>query len=420
MTRNELPLSDIQVGSRIRQKLTAIDTLAASLKERGLLQPIVVDHENRLLAGRRRLEAAKLLGWPQIPVYRLDLSSLDDHALLLESLHVERSENVERVNFTPEEIIRASEEIARRAKEAARRRQASAGPREGRGKKPMATGCGNFPPPVRTKTRDEVAAAFGLSGKTYDKAKQVVAAADANPTLRPLVDRMNATGKVDSAYKAVKAAEEKAKVVEAARSVSLDPAAFDLRHCSMQDLLAGDIAIDHIVTDPPYPEEYLPLYGELARLAKRALKPHGVLAVMCGQSYLPQILAAMSAHMTYRWTAAYLTPGGQAVQLWERKVNTFWKPVLIFGGSSDWIGDVVRSDVNDNDKRFHGWGQSASGMVRLIEALTKPGDRVCDPFMGAGTTGVACAATHRRFLGCDIDSSQVEIARGRIAGVVGA
>ncbi len=32
-----------------------------------------------------------------------------------------------------------------------------------------------------------------------------------------------------------------------------------------------------------------------------------------------------TAQMTYHWTVAYLTPGGQAVQLWDRKVNAFWK-----------------------------------------------------------------------------------------------
>lgn len=192
----------------------------------------------------------------------------------------------------------------------------------------------------------------------------------------------------------------------------------DLRHCSMQDLLVSALEYDAIITDPPYPEEFLPLYGEMARLAARSLKPDGIVAVMCGQSYLPQIIADMSKHLKYRWCFAYLTPGGQAVQLWDRKINTFWKPILIFGGGDQWSGDVVKSDVNDNDKRFHGWGQSESGIRYLVEALTKPGARVCDPFMGAGTTGVVCVATGRFFVGCDIDAEHVETTRGRIAEVL--
>ena len=117
----------------------------------------------------------------------------------------------------------------------------------------------------------------------------------------------------------------------------------------------------------------------------------------------------------YRWTIAYLTPGGQTAQLWDRKINTFWKPVLLFGlAGGRWSADVVRSDPNDNDKRFHHWGQSESGMAALVEALTDPGETVCDPFAGAGTTGVVCRRLGRRFVGCDIDTAAVETAKRRI------
>jgi site-specific DNA-methyltransferase (adenine-specific) len=181
-----------------------------------------------------------------------------------------------------------------------------------------------------------------------------------------------------------------------------------------REILAALSGVDAIITDPPYPKEFLPLYGTLAELAARCLSPHGVLAVLCGQSYLPDILDLMRPHITYRWQMAYLTPGGQAVQVWDRKFNTFWKPVLVFGAASAWAGDVVKSDVNDNDKRFHDWGQSESGIAGLVRRLTSPGQLVCDPFMGAGTTGVAAVAQGRRFVGCDIDPEQVNIARQRI------
>jgi site-specific DNA-methyltransferase (adenine-specific) len=177
----------------------------------------------------------------------------------------------------------------------------------------------------------------------------------------------------------------------------------DIRHCSMQELLQS-VKPDCVITDPPYPKEYLRLYTDLARLADFV----PLVAVMCGQSYLPEIISAMSEHLLYRWTLAYLTPGGQSVQLWDRKVNTFWKPVLLFGKANSWIGDVCQSSVNDNDKRFHNWGQSESGMADLVERLTKPGQLVCDPFGGAFTTAVVSLALGRRFVGCDTDKTCVE------------
>lgn len=207
-------------------------------------------------------------------------------------------------------------------------------------------------------------------------------------------------------HKKKKAAKElstaQAKVSKAAKNRLADVC--EVRNCSMAELLKSGIKPDCIITDPPYPKGFLPVYGELARLSKDV----PLIAVMCGQSYLPEILAAMSKHLKYRWTLAYLTPGGQAVQQWQSKVNTFWKPVLLFGNSTEWIGDVCRSDTNDNDKRFHGWGQSESGMADLVERLSKPGQLVCDPFVGGGTTALVSLRLGRKFIGCDIDAACVK------------
>ncbi len=142
-----------------------------------------------------------------------------------------------------------------------------------------------------------------------------------------------------------------------------------------------------------------------------------MLAAMVGQSYLPEIVERLSEHLAYHWTLAYVTPGGQSAQLWQRKVNTFWKPVLVFTNgdyAGEWFGDVARSDVNDNDKRFHHWGQSESGTADLMERLSKPGEMVVDPFVGGGTTAVVAAATGRRFLGSDLERKAIETATYRL------
>jgi SAM-dependent methyltransferase len=178
---------------------------------------------------------------------------------------------------------------------------------------------------------------------------------------------------------------------------------------------------DVIITDPPYPQEYLPVYAELARFAARALKPGGSLLVMVGQSYLPEILALMTPHIRYHWAVAYLTSGGQSAQLWQRNVNTFWKPVLWFVNgeyAGPWVGDVTRSDVNDNDKQFHDWGQSESGMADLVERFSLPNDLIVDPFCGGGTTGVAALTLERRFIGADRDDAQITIAQARLFEVL--
>lgn len=41
---------------------------------------------------------------------------------------------------------------------------------------------------------------------------------------------------------------------------------------------------------------------------------------------------------------------------------------------------------------------------------------ILDPFMGSGTTGVACMNTGRRFIGIEMDAGYFQIAQGRIMG----
>lgn len=177
-------------------------------------------------------------------------------------------------------------------------------------------------------------------------------------------------------------------------------------------------SVDVIITDPPYSKEYLDCFSFLARFAFKALKPGKPLLVMVGQSYLPEVFRLLCEQMTYHWILAYLTPGGQSPQVWPRKINTFWKPVIWLTKGKyegeDWHGDVFNSDVNDNDKRFHHWGQSESGVSRLVEAFSKPDDMVCDPFVGGGTTAVVAIRLGRKFIGSDIDENVLEICRGRV------
>jgi len=193
-----------------------------------------------------------------------------------------------------------------------------------------------------------------------------------------------------------------------------------LMKASIEEMVATvkESSVDVIITDPPYSKEYLDCFDSLARFAFKALKPGKSLLVMVGQSYLPEVFRLLSKQMSYHWILAYLTPGGQSPQIWPRKINTFWKPVIWLTKGKyegeDWHGDVFNSDVNDNDKRFHHWGQSESGISRLVEAFSKPDDVVCDPFLGGGTTAVVAIRLGRKFIGSDIDENALETCRGRV------
>ena len=101
---NKMTISDIKVGNRFRKDLGDIDSLAKSIEEIGLLHPIVVNENNELVAGHRRIEAAKKLGWTQISCTVVNISDL---------IKGELQENIARKDFTFSERQTLLEEIER-------------------------------------------------------------------------------------------------------------------------------------------------------------------------------------------------------------------------------------------------------------------------------------------------------------------
>lgn len=144
-----------------------------------------------------------------------------------------------------------------------------------------------------------------------------------------------------------------------------------------------DESIDLIFTDPPYPREYLNLYGWLSDTAARVLKPGGLCLAMAGQTHLPDVYQLMSRSLQYHWTFLLQTPGEKCT-IWPRRVSPGWKPVLSYSKgpySGPWWGCDVITSVG-NDKRYHHWGQSESAVAGFIARL--PGDVIFEPFTGGG------------------------------------
>lgn len=80
-------------------------------------------------------------------------------------------------------------------------------------------------------------------------------------------------------------------------------------------------------------------------------------------------------------------------------------------GRGPWPG-CYRFGVKQRDKH-HQTGKPTELMERLIECV-QPGGVVLDPFMGSGTTGVACANTGRRFIGFEATEDYFAIAQRRV------
>ena len=66
------------------------------------------------------------------------------------------------------------------------------------------------------------------------------------------------------------------------------------------------------------------------------------------------------------------------------------------------------------EKTGHPATKPLAWMRWIVELATLPGDTVIDPFMGSGTTGVACGELGRNFIGIEKNATYYEIARSRI------
>jgi len=67
-----------------------------------------------------------------------------------------------------------------------------------------------------------------------------------------------------------------------------------------------------------------------------------------------------------------------------------------------------------NDVKGHPCPRPLDLMLHVVDQWVKPGATVFDPFMGSGTTGVACVLTSRKFIGIEIDEGYFSIAEQRI------
>jgi len=208
----------IVVGKRHRKDLGDITSLAESIKERGLLQPIGVSLDGRLLFGERRLAACRLAGLAEVPV-RI-ITDLFSAAALL---RVERDENTCRKDMTPEELVSLGRALEAEERPKAKARQERLGRTHG---DPFSSRDEKGTPPKRDRsgwTSEVVGGALNMSGPTYLRAKAVVDAAedeDAPASVREAAKEalaeMNATGKVLPAYNKVRRAQKEIETLGAA------------------------------------------------------------------------------------------------------------------------------------------------------------------------------------------------------------
>lgn len=232
-----------------------------------------------------------------------------------------------------------------------------------------------------------------------------------------------------------------------------------------------DASIDLIVADPPYGlgkdygndsdmrsgENFLAWTYEWLDLAIPKLKASGSLYVFCTWQYAPEIFVYLKSKLTMIneivWDRRVPSMGGTT-----RRFTSVHDNIGFFAVSKDYYFDLdpVRIPYDAVTKKarsrklFEGskwlelgynpkdvWSVSRLHrqhaervdhptqkpleiVERMVLASCPPGGRVLDPFMGSGTTAVACARQQREFVGYEINESYCAIARERVSAAASA
>src|SRR5581483_2942728 len=179
-------------------------------------------------------------------------------------------------------------------------------------------------------------------------------------------------------------------------------------------------SVDLIFTDPPFDKDSLPLYGDVAGLAARVLKPGGSLVCYAPTCYVGRALDLLrrpgltfGLPLVVRQVGKYNRLNG--LRVWVNAKYLLWLTKGPYRG--EWLMNLI--DSAPPSKEAHEWAQSEVEAAYCVERMCPPGGLVLDPLCGSGTTLAAALRLGRRALGCEIDPRAAKVAAARLRDMRG-
>ena len=369
-------------------KTSEHEALAADIALHGVLHPVVIDEDGNILDGHHRYAICNDAPTVTVP----GLSEDEKQAYTIRA-------NLARRNLSSEQtkqVSKTQREIAKRLRESDAKRwtQEAVGTLLGVDRSTVAKWFSNN---VTDHTATKTPAPDARVKLNTAAKQEVVERLESGETQEQVAADFGVCQKTVSNI-AKKADEVHSRDDDKARKTAhLVSSTFDVRRGDFRQVLADLTNVSLVLTDPPYPKEFLPLWEDLGKWAASALADDGILVAYSGQMYLPEVLSLMSKHLDFWWCGAVhhkgsgnLTPLGHPV----RKVINKWKPLVMFikrggVGFQRSFDDLI--DGAGKKKTDHNWQQNEAEAAMLVEAFTKKGELVVDPFAGSGGF---CKAAH--------------------------
>ena len=182
-------------------------------------------------------------------------------------------------------------------------------------------------------------------------------------------------------------------------------------------------SVDLVLTDPPYGIGHGTARG--ANSIFRSYTPKPWDNSIPAHEVFEEMLRVGSRHIIWGGNYyAHILPPSNAWLVWYKKDGL---PSLQYTDCEmAWTSCGTKSKVfncrhagcvKDSKETLvaHPTQKALEVMKWCVELFSKPGDTILDPFMGSGTTGVACAILGRHFIGIERDAEYVDMAKRRIA-----
>lgn len=204
--------------------------------------------------------------------------------------------------------------------------------------------------------------------------------------------------------------------------------------------------VRHVITDPPYEDELHAAVGKINRIRNDGRRTVDDLNFEGINASREEVAAAL-VKASNGWLIVFTLAEG--VRAWRDPVQAAggkWDTTLAwvkpdasprFNGQgaargfecaiTAWCGKGYRSwnaggkrgvythCVNVGRQGEHPTEKPLSLMAEIVRDYTQPGESICDPFCGSGTTGVAAVKAGRQFAGIERDEKWFDLSRRRIS-----
>ena len=189
-------------------------------------------------------------------------------------------------------------------------------------------------------------------------------------------------------------------------------------------------SVDAVVTDPPYGvmlgtkpnnQRSLSENRQYTSYVDTKENLHSLVGGVLPQAFRVARRTVLTPGVRNMWmypqpkhVGAFFYPSATGCNSWG---FSCWQPIFYYG-KDPYGGKGSRPDSMQSTERAerngHPCPKPIGQWMWLLQRASLEGETILDPFMGSGTTGVACVRTGRRFIGIELDAGYFEIAKRRI------